>query len=326
MLELHSISAFNALPPNLQAEVQKALRTKDRLDDFLCTLNKKTGETVKPSHQARWEPCRHCKPDGPGTCRHCAATEHPGWVWVEQGRNDADIHPSQINKCLKLLWYSCNGFVDRLEEFVDPRLRLIFDLGHAWHGTVQGYGKQGAWCDPAHYLPESAIDPDAVGPDGAPVLPVAQRFWIRGSADALITNYICQNVPGLGDVSVRLIHEYKTINASGFAKLTRPKPEHKFQATIYSAVFDAPLVVYLYTNKDNCQTADFPVAFDHTIWSEIAQKVDKVQLYTNNGQEPPWEETSAVKDQRECLECGYRNLCAPPMVKLSPTPLAQWRR
>jgi len=303
MLELHTIQSFQALPPSLQGEVQKALRTKDRLDEHLRSLNKKAGETVKPSHEAHWEPCKKCSQWG-----------QPGWVWHEQERDDSDIHPSQINKCLKMIWYSCNGYVDQLEEFVDPRLRLIFDIGHAWHDTVQRYGRRGAWCDPAHYHPESRIDPDAVK-DGNPLLPVAHRYWIRGSADALIDQYICRNVPGLGDVSVKLVHEYKTINSNGYSKLTRPKPEHKFQATIYSACFDAPIVVYLYTNKDNCQTADFPVAFDNTIWNEVTQKIDKVQYFTNAGQEPPWEETSATQNQQECMECGYRRICAPPMLK-----------
>jgi radical SAM protein with 4Fe4S-binding SPASM domain len=58
------------------------------------------------------------------------------------------------------------------------------------------------------------------------------------------------------------------------------------------------------------------VPFDHSIWGEIVSKVQKVQHYTNAGEMPPWEETSAVKNQQECTECGFRKLCAPP-IKLS---------
>lgn len=309
MLELNTIAEFQALPTNLQAEVQKALKTKDRLDEYLRTLNKKAGEEVKPSAAAHWEECLKCKPLG-----------QPGWLWVEQSRDDSDIHPSQINKCLKFLYLSCTGQVASMEEFVEPRLRLIFDMGHAWHDTVQRYGRKGAWCAPEHYHPEAKIDPNATAHDGTPLLPIAHQYWIRGSADAVIDKYVCNNVPGLGDVSVRLIHEYKTINSNGFSKLTRPKPEHKFQATIYSAVFDAPIVVYLYTNKDNCYLADYPVAFDNGIWGEVTQKIKKVQHYVDSGQAPPWEETSAVKNASECMECGFRKLCAPPMVNLTAAP------
>ena len=310
MLELNTIAAFQALPANLQGEVQKALKTKDRLEEYLRSLNTKAGQSTVIQE---WRPCPHCIKDKPGTCRHCEPTGHPGWIWVSDGRDSSDIHPSQINKCLKALWFSCVGEQDQLEEYVDPRLRMIFDIGSAWHDTVQRYGRKGAWCAPEHYHPEYRIDPDALNPDKTPVLPLAHRYWIKGSADAVIDRYICNNVPGLGDVAVRLVHEYKTINSNGYEKLTRPKPEHKFQATIYAAVFDIPIVVYLYTNKDNCQTTDFPVPFDHMIWNEVATKIDQVQNYVNTEQTPPWEETSATKNPRECMECGYRKLCAPPV-------------
>jgi CRISPR/Cas system-associated exonuclease Cas4 (RecB family) len=317
MLEINTIAEFQQLPTNLQSEIQKALRTKDRLEEFLRSLNTKAGQSQLTEG---WKPCPHCLTEQPGTCRHCAAGGQPGWLWAKEGRDSSDIHPSQINRCLKLLWYSCNGQQDQAEEYIDPRLRMIFDIGHAWHDVMQRYGRMGAWGASEHYHKEVPIDPNAVAFDGTPVLPLAHQYWIRGAADAVIDRYECRNVPGIGDVSVRMVHEYKTINSGGYSKLTRPKPEHKFQATIYAAVFNVPLVVYLYTNKDNCQTADFPLPFDTGIWNEVAQKILKVQHYTNADQEPPWEETSATKNPQECMECGYRNLCKPPMVKLTASP------
>lgn len=315
MLELNTIADFQALPLNLQGEVQKALRTKDRLEDFLRTLNKKAGQEIKPTHAAHWEQCDRCK--GTGVCNRCLNPDYPGYVFIEESRNDADIHPSQINKCLKMIWYSCNGHVGSMEEYVDPRIRLIFDMGSAVHDMMQRYGRQGAWGDPSHYHKEERIDPDALTFDGKPVHPLANSLWIRGSADALIDKYVCNNVPGIGDVSVRIVHEYKTINSNGYSKLTRPKPEHKYQATIYSAVFNAPLVVYIYLNKDNCQIHDFPVPFDNTIWNEVVAKIGRVQHYTNLGEMPPWEETSVANNQQECLECGYRKICAPPLSQIT---------
>jgi hypothetical protein len=50
MLELNTIADFQRLPFELQANVQKALRTKDRLEDFLRGLNKKPGDPTKPTH------------------------------------------------------------------------------------------------------------------------------------------------------------------------------------------------------------------------------------------------------------------------------------
>jgi CRISPR/Cas system-associated exonuclease Cas4 (RecB family) len=301
MLEINTINEFLSLPTNVRDEIQKAIRTKDRLENFLLSMNKRSGQQIKPSEQGGWEQCPKCLPTG-----------YPGWVYKEAGRDDSDIHPSQINKCLKFLYYSCAGYTSHMEEIIDSRLRMIFDLGHAWHNVVQRYGQMGAWGDPKHYRKEVAIDPDAVTHDGHPILPIAHQFWLRGHVDGILDRYEIPNVPGVGDVAIRIVHEYKTINDGQYKKLTRPKPEHKYQATIYSAVFDIPLVVYLYVNKDNCYLADFPVPFDHTIWNEIVAKCYRVQYYVESNMPPPWEETSAVLNPAECENCAFRKLCSPP--------------
>lgn len=305
MLEINTIDQFLALPTSVREEIQKAIKAKDRLDNFLRSQNKRVGQ-VKAAIEPHWEECKKCKPYG-----------QPGWVWVEEHvRDDSDIHPSQIDKCLKFLWMSCMGYANQLEEFIEPRLQQLFDLGSAWHLVMQNYGKRGAWSHPDLFHPEAPIDPDAVTHDGTPVHQVASQFWIKGHVDAVIDRYEIDNVPGVGPVAIRLVHEYKTINSNGYSKLTRPLPKHKKQATIYSAVFNIPIVVYFYTNKDDNKMADFPVPFDHTIWNEAVDKVVKVQNYVNTNQVPPWEETSAVQNQAECMECGFRKLCQPPLKKL----------
>lgn len=306
MLEINTIDQFMALPTQARDEIQKAIRAKDRLEAFLKSQNKRVGQIqVRP--ESHWQQCPKCAPFG-----------QPGWVWhqEEEERDDSDIHPSQINKCFKFLYYSCTGAAGELEEFIDPRLQMIFDIGHAWHITVQRYGKRGAWCPPELYHPEVSIDPDAMAFDGTPALPVANYYWIRGHVDALIDRYEIDNVPGIGPVAIRLIHEYKTINSGQYSKLNRPKPEHKFQATVYAAVFNVPIVVYLYTNKDDCKTADFPVPFDHTIWADVVQRIQTVQYYVNNNFEPPWDVTSATRNPSECMDCGFRKKCQPPLRQI----------
>lgn len=304
---IRTIQEFLALPQGHQTEILQALRTKERLDRYLLNLNNK--EKVAP----HWVPCKGCEG---GSCKRCSA-EHRGWVWYEEeSRDSSDIHPSQIDKCLKYLVLCCSGYADQHEERVDPRLRRIFDLGHAWHRTIQTYGLKGAFGDAQYYHPEADIDPDATTFDGHPVLPVAAAYWIRGSADALIDYYQIYT-PSLGEVYIKVIHEYKTINSGGYERLLRPKPEHKKQATIYSAVFDAPIVVYLYLNKDNCNIADFPVPFDYTIWNDIVAKVYRVQHYVTTEQAVPWEETSAVLAAGECSSCGLRGVCQPPLKRIA---------
>jgi CRISPR/Cas system-associated exonuclease Cas4 (RecB family) len=238
-------------------------------------------------------------------------------VWLEEHeRDNSDIHPSQIDKCLKFLWMSCMGYAGQLEEFIDPRLQQIFDIGSAWHLVMQNYGKRGAWGHSSLYRPEVPIDPDAAAYDGTPLLPLAAQYWIKGHVDALVDRYEIDNVPGIGPVALRLVHEYKSMNSNGYSRLTRPPPKHKKQATMYAAVFDVPIVVYFYTSKDDNKMADFPVPFDHTIWNEVTQKISRVQSYVHNDMVPPWEDTSAIQNPAECEECGFRKLCQPPLKQL----------
>jgi CRISPR/Cas system-associated exonuclease Cas4 (RecB family) len=309
MLEIMTIRDFMSLPVQHQQEIQKSLRVKDRLEVWLKSLNNKSASS-QPK-QPFWSPCKYCAATAsPGKCVGCSP-EAPGWELIEP-RDNSDIHPSQINKCLKNLWFCCAGYAEQFDEYIDPRLQMIFDLGHAWHHTVQSYGKRGAWSEKQYYRPEVPIDPDELLADGRPALPVANEFWIKGSVDAIIDRYVLPSVPMLGDVTVRMIHEYKTINSNSFQNLKRPKTEHKWQATIYSKVFDIPLVVFHYVNKDNCNHIDYPVPFDHSVWSTIQGKIEKVQHYHSQGSPPPWEETAAVINPTECKSCGYYKICQPP--------------
>lgn len=294
MLEIMTIRDFYSLHQQQREEIQKALRVRDRLDKW---LDERVNKKRPPLLQAEWKSCRVCDP------------QNPGWI-LHEPRNNSDIHPSQVCKCLKKLWYDCSGYAQEAEESIEPRLQRIFDLGHAWHHTVQSYGRAGAWGPKEFYRDEVTIDP---GPPGSPntALPVAANLWIRGSADAVIDRYVIPNVPQLGDVAVRMVHEYKTINSSGYTNLKKPKTEHKWQAMIYSAVFDVPLVVFLYLNKDTSAQIDYPLPFDFSLWQQIEQKLNAVKYYTEEGIMPPWEYTSAVNEPMECKQCGYFKLCRP---------------
>lgn len=322
MIVINTIADFLSFSPQQQEEISKALRTKERLEGWLKALNGKKAAKKLP-----------VMTDTPGwrRCRSCA--DHPGWVEDNVVRDDSDIHPSQIHKCIRNLWYACNGYAEQLDEFISPQLRLIFDMGHAvhdvlqtmgdpremmnvaiearWAETVERYGLSGAWGD-CGYQKEVEIDPDKVGPDGQPVHPLAHQLWIKGHVDGVLPRYYVPSVPGLGDVSIKVVHEYKTINSKNFQSLNRAKPEHKWQAMIYAAVLDAPIVVFLYTNKDNCQMIDFPVPFDGAIWQQIHQKIVAVQQWSEANTPPDWPLTAAVKNPSECRDCGFRKICNPP--------------
>lgn len=303
---MHSIAEYYGFSEAERSAVQYAIKTKERLDNWLRQRNMQP--PIPPSQADHWVRCKHCL-DHPGICG-CQAAGHAGWVENDdKGRDNSGIHPSGVMDCLKSLYYACAGRATEHFRFIDPELQRIFDMGHGWHHIMQDfYGKKGAWCHPESYHSEVEINPDD------DTYPLAKQYMIRGHADALLTDYQIRDVPNVGDVSVRLVHEYKTIGSSGYKKLTRPKPEHIWQATIYSAVLDAPFVVYPYTNKDNSQIADYVLPFNQRLWEdEITKKIEAVLSYSRAGVDPPWEMTSAQLNPRECFECGYRNICKPPV-------------
>lgn len=320
MLTVHTIDDWVQLPGNTQTAILKNLRTKVVLEDWLKALNnKKKRMFAKPFSMK----CKSC--DGKG--KH----------WVEP-RDSSDIHPSQIVKCKQKLWFDCSAqemdwpvefdeegnptqtqrmmvpYYKIAEEYIPPQLRMIFDMGHGVHDMFQSYGMRGAWGDKKAYTPEFPIDPDKKYRDGRTILPNAEMYWIKGSVDALLHPYIIE-VPGIGPVSLRVIHEYKSINDNGYGRLTSPKPDHKWQATLYSKVLNVPIVVYVYLNKNNCNIADYPVAFDHRLWATLEEKIEEVQAQVESGQRFPWEKTSAILEPKECEGCGYHRICNPPRPK-----------
>jgi len=305
MIEINTIQDFYALTREQRGDICRNLNTVGRLKEYLKSLNE-----PKPVSND-WKPCGKCG--------------MKGWVMEEhEERNNADIHASQIHKCLKNLWYGCTDYVAQRKAIVAPELRLIFDHGHMLHHMLQSYGKKGAWCDPQYYHAEVPIVPDAgeARERKAHILPDAIKYRIRSNPDAIIWKYIVHDIRGLGDVCIRLMHEYKSISPGfanaegkllgGYAGLTGPKKEHKQQGMIYLKCFDIPLIVYIYYNKGNDQIADFPVPFDHLTWNMVRGKIDKVLDYAEKQEMPPWEETSAILDSSECKTCDYVDICNPP--------------
>lgn len=307
MLEILTINDFQILTPPQQSAILKEMKTKTRLDSYLQGLNKKKKKNIG-SRAPFWVSCHHCKGSG-----------RPGEIKIIP-RDNTDIHPSSIIRCIKKLWFDCSTYdwvdpqtgvvsqkswADLGVDNVHPRLRRIFDFGSAWHEVIQGYGSRGAFGPKKNYLPELKIDPD----NG--YCNRAEALWIKGAVDAVLDPYVLE-VPGMGTVAIRIIHEYKTINSRGYGLLKKPKTDHVWQAAIYSYVLDIPIVVYIYLNKDNQQMSEFALPFNQPLWTTIEEKIEYVQELVETKQSPPWEKTSAVLTPSECTECPYLQYCQPP--------------
>jgi hypothetical protein len=202
-----------ALPQLQREEIQKALRVRDRLDKWLDERGSNGKRPAAPSGGVEAVPA-------------CADPEYPGWV-LHEPRNDSDIHPSQVHKCMKKLWFDCAGFAPEAEESIEPRLAA--DLRSrprvAPHGPVATAGlvrgdRRSSTDEEVRDRPWPPSRPERQSLlflcGGSPVDP----GLCRRQSSIATSSPTCRR---LGDVAVRMVHEYKTINSSGFTNLKKPE-------------------------------------------------------------------------------------------------------
>ena len=269
VVQLHNTQQWLAQDPNLRILILQNIKLKDRLYRFLMEQNKRDNELM----EAKWV-----------KCRRCSDSEYPGYVLLEP-RYDG-LHPSQVgHPCLLKVYNDMVGTPG--EQKVEPRMRLLFDLGHAIHHQFQSYGEAGAW-GPI-YKKEVEVS--------SKFQAMAEQLMLEGHADA--DNILTVDIEGHPLYEVGLVHEYKSARSNIFEKLKRPKPEHKQQAMLYGAALDRPVIVYLYMNKDDSNLADFPVEFEPELWNQIASKAQYLKN-SYDARQPPQGETGF-----HCRECPY---------------------
>lgn len=270
VVQLHTIEQWFREPPEIRQLILQNIKVKEKVWKHLQESTKRPALT-----EPIWVPCKDC--------------EQRGWIAVHP--RYPGVHPSQVvGPCMLKLYNDIIGVIG--ERKIEPRLQLIFDIGHAVHHMFQGYGLKGAWG--SYYKPEAPISGD--------FQELAEELMIEGHADADTLMMVdVPNSPVLYEVGV--VHEYKTINSKNFAKLTRPKPEHQMQALIYSACLNRPVVAYLYLNKDDSNLADFPVEFKPDIWALVEAKI-RMMVDFYNRQEAPRGEAGY-----HCQDCPYVTTC-----------------
>lgn len=269
IIKATTIAEWEALDQQTQSIILNNIRLRTRLEEWM----KKRFDRPKVLEPI-YEPCQHC--DGTGV-----HTIHPRL---------SGIHPSQVGSpCLLKIYYQMRG-EDEKKNF-DFRLQLIFNLGSQIHLMFQGYGRKGAWGP--YYKDEVRISED--------LQEISHKLFLEGSADAE-NLLVIEDVPG-PIYEVRIVHEYKSINDSGFKKLAGPKPEHKAQAIVYAAGLDCPVVVYLYMNKNDCTLADYPVAFNRKQWNEMEEKFVRLNGFYDISDPPP------AMSGYHCRDCEFRHIC-----------------
>lgn len=275
VIQLHTIDQWFGVDPQIRSLILQNIKLKDRLWKYLAS---KRDESVLS--EPKWVPCRKCDRKG----------------WYEVHPRYPGIHPSQLDHpCLLKLYNELVG-IDGQKK-VDPRLQLIFDLGHSIHHMFQTYGMNGAWGP--NYKAEVPVSGD--------FQELAYELMIEGHADA--ENLLHVEIPNSPYIyEVGLVHEYKSIKSENFNKLTRPKPEHQKQALVYSACLNRPIVVYLYFSKNDSNMADFPVEFKPDLWRTIDHKTRTLVDLYQRGVAPKGETGYHCQDCQFALSCvDYRN-------------------
>ena len=271
---LHTIEQWQQQDEATRVFVLRNIKLKDRLHRFLYAQNEKGGPDVKTATWVR--------------CSKCADSEYPGW-FLKEPRYDG-IHPSSMgHPCLLKVYNEMIG-TPQVKK-IEPRVQLIFDLGHAVHHMFQTYGLKGAW-GPS-YKQEVEIS--------GTYQKIAEDLMLEGHADA--ENILVIDEPGAPIYEVGLVHEYKSINSNGFKGLTKPKPEHKQQAMLYAKALNRPVVVYLYLNKDDANLSDFPVQYNPEAWDLLERKARYLKQQYDAGQ-PPKGEVGF-----HCNDCPFAATC-----------------
>ena len=272
IVQLHTIDQWMAADKNTRSLVLQNIKLKDKLYKFLKDRLMTKGGT---GHALDWTPCHRCETKG----------------WLPSEPRLPGVHPSAVaHPCLLKIYNEMTGV--EAQQKIDAKLQLIFDLGHAVHDMLQSYGKQGAW-GPV-YDDEVRLSKE--------LQDLSEELMLEGHADA--ENIMTIDHPDSPVIyEVGLVHEYKTINTNGFEKLTRPKPEHKMQAMIYSAALNRPVVVYLYFNKNDSSLADFPVAFELDLWVNIEGKIRLLKHHFDTKTPPP------AATGYHCQQCAYMHSC-----------------
>jgi len=288
---INSIRQFLSLTSQQQADILNGLRTKENLFEWL--EKKKPKLEIEP----HWVTCNKCS--------------GKGQIFIEP-RDNNGIHASQIHLCKRKLWFDVKGYGNHHQSENSGKLNLIFDHGTALHEMLQNYGSKGAWG--ANYFPEVKLLPteEQCLAKGTPVYPLAIKYQVKSSVDAVVRLIPVENVTGIGTIYIDVVHEYKSIGSNGYNQLTQAKAVHKMQGIVYQAVLDIPITVFIYYDKDHDDLKCYPTKFDGYVWAEVEDKIQEVLFMADQEDAKaaiPDHKSAGILNPSECTGGAYSSAC-----------------
>ena len=161
------------------------------------------------------------------------------------------FHPSTLsNKCDRAVWLIYHGHMPNTP--LDANLQRIFQNGNYLEKRVeQWFLNMGILI--AREIPVKFA---------APVMSGRIDFLIKHS--------------NIGIIPIEL----KSINTSGFGKLTKPKDEHQLQLQMYLNMGEYSMGTVLYENKNDQKIKSFVVERDLKQWDSILDRCYKIMNMT----------------------------------------------
>lgn len=246
--------------------------------------------------------------------------------WVEPpDERPPGIHASELAKCKRQTFYSCNAL--QKKNVVEINMRRRFHMGHAIHSMVQKeLHKMAAMAQAEEIAQQNGWylefeDEVKVSPAHQEL---AAKYNIWSSCDGVFTFRELEH----GEVVLRIGLEIKSEAPDGYSKLNGPKEDHVDQVTVYMACLDLPLLWFFYMNKANQNTtpstAPWLIPFNPTVWNRLEARAASVLLHVENGVEPDREEGF------HCGFCPYAYECQPTTSQQrnssTPRPVVSVRR
>ena len=181
-------------------------------------------------------------------------------------RRVGHYHPSSVKGCKRAMYY------DRISAEPVPRvgadLRMIFDMGHALHGMIQGY---------LNNYDGFEEEVTCEFPD----------LHLYGHCDGVFRKE-------------DWVLEIKTVGESVYRTLVQPKIEHIWQIHCYMFCLDIPRTQLLYVNRATGAQRLFKIAFSNEIWEEVAAVLGYVESCVEKEDPPPQEISNSTKKEINC--------------------------
>jgi len=188
-------------------------------------------------------------------------------------------YPSEIGGCLRKTWFSY-----KFPKKADTSLIRIFEAGNMLHEFVTSV------------LKSEKNDNVELIKSEMPIKIETKDFIISGRIDNLVL--------------IKINNKEVLVEVKSTKFLPKEaKPEHEIQLQLYMRATGIDKGILLYIQKDNLQTAQFPVKHDKLISEKIIKRFEVLHKALVSGEMPEAEARQDAEKKWMCSYCNYKEEC-----------------